>query len=88
MSPAPGRTEESPEQKGFKGSGLCDVGNVIIPLQRIAMTLTRMHATGTCLAATMSSYTAPNQVSQTTTNLPYGGGQIGRLRDAAQPFLS
>jgi hypothetical protein len=47
MSPAPGRTEESPEQKGFKGSELCDVGTVIILLQRIAMTLTRMHATDT-----------------------------------------
>jgi hypothetical protein len=41
------------------------------------MTLTRMHATGTCLAATMPSYTAPNKVSQTTTNLP--GYSEGRL---------
>ena len=62
-------------------SGICG-------LQRIAMTLTRMHATGTCLAAIMPSYTAPNQVSQTTANLPYDGGRIGRLRDAAQAFLS
>jgi hypothetical protein len=40
------------------------------------MTLTRMHATGTCLAATMPSLTAPDQVSQTTTNLPYVGGRL------------
>ena len=33
-------------------------------LQRIAMSLTRMHATGTCLAATMPSFTAPDQVSR------------------------
>ena len=45
-------------------------------LQRIAMTLTRMHVTGTCLAATMPSYAAPNQVSQTTTNLSYVGGRL------------
>jgi hypothetical protein len=45
-------------------------------LQRNAMTLTRMHATGTCLAATMPSLTAPDQVSQTTTNLPYVGGRL------------
>src|SRR5215212_260502 len=32
-------------------------------LQRIAMILTRMHATGTCLAATLPRYTAPNQDS-------------------------
>src|SRR5215203_4500285 len=32
-------------------------------LQRIAMTLTLMHATGTRLAATMPSNTAPNQDS-------------------------
>ena len=44
-------------------------------LQRIVMTLTRMHATGICLAATMPLYTAPNQYSQTTTNLPYDGGR-------------
>ena len=47
-----------------------------LPLQRNAMTLTRMHATGTCLAATMPSLTAPDQVSQTTTNLPYVGGRL------------
>jgi hypothetical protein len=50
------------------------------------MTLTRMHATATRLAATMPSYAAPNQDNQTTASPPYGEETQGILRDAAQPF--
>jgi hypothetical protein len=54
-------------------------------LQRIAMILTRVHATDSCVAATVPCYTAPNEDSETTTILPCGG-EIGHLNRCCSTF--
>ena len=53
-------------------------GSRVDTLQHIAMTLTRVHATDSCVAATVPCYTAPNEDSETTTILPCSG-EIGNL---------
>jgi hypothetical protein len=47
--------------------------SLIPALQRIAMTLTRMHATGTPLAVAMRSYMTPKHNRQTTTSFAHDG---------------